>query len=328
MRATRNDILDSLRVVAIPTRTRFRGISVREAALWQGPEGWTEFSPFPEYRDEEAAQWLSAAIEFGHEQTPPILRSAINVNATVPAIAAHEIAGVLDRFPGCNTAKVKVAEENQTLRDDMERVRAVREYLGEDGKIRVDANGGWSVKEAEEALLALLPYGLEYAEQPCATVAELTILRQRLAHSRVLIAADESVRKAQDPIEVARQGAADIVVIKAQPLGGIRSALSISDAAGLPTVVSSALDTSVGLSMGLHLAGALPAQPFAAGLGTAALLGGDVTEAPLLPVNGQIEVRRVTPSESLLSRYAAPSDRTRWWEERITRCYKHLEDKI
>lgn len=310
--------------MALPLSTRFRGIDVREAMLLRGPHGWTEFSPFVEYDDEEASAWLAAAIDFGWSESPEPLRDSIPVNATLPAVAPALVRGVLDRFPGCRTVKVKVAERGQTLADDTARVAAARDYLGASGRVRVDANGGWSVAEAERALRALAGFDLEYAEQPCATVDELAELRVRVADLGIPIAADESVRKAADPLAVARAGAADILVIKAQPLGGIAAALAIVAEAGLPVVVSSALDTSVGLSMGARLAAAVTELPFDCGLGTAALLAADVTEAPLTPVDGAVPVRRVEVSERLLALHAAPDARAAWWRERLARCYAIL----
>ncbi len=318
------ELLETARVVALPLATRFRGLDVREAMLLRGPQGWTEFSPFVEYDDEEASAWLAAAIDFGWSESPESLRDSIPVNATLPAVAPEFVARVLDRFPGCRTVKVKVAERGQTLADDTARVAAARAYVGASGRIRVDANGGWSVDEAERALRALAAYDLEYAEQPCATVDELAGLRAGVADLGIPIAADESVRKAADPLAVARAGAADLLVIKAQPLGGISSALAIVAEAGLPVVVSSALDTSVGLSMGAHLAAAVADLPFDCGLGTAALLAADVTEAPLTPVDGAVPVRRVEVSERLLALHAAPDARAAWWRERLARCYAIL----
>jgi O-succinylbenzoate synthase len=195
---------------------------------------------------------------------------------TVPTISPADVAGILARFPGCRTAKVKVAAPGQTLTDDVARLRAVRDALGPEGRIRVDANGLWNVDEAEHAIHALAEFDLEYVEQPCATIEELAEIRERTAYLGVPIAADESVRRSTDPLAVARAGAADILVIKAQPLGGIRAALSIIGQSGLPVVVSSALDTSVGLSMGAHLAAAIPELQFDCGLGTVALLAADV----------------------------------------------------
>ncbi|MET0989428.1 MAG: o-succinylbenzoate synthase [Glaciihabitans sp.] len=319
-----NDLLATARVVSLPLSTRFRGIDTREAVLFEGPEGWTEFSPFVEYSDVEAATWLAAAIDFGWNPTPAVLQEKVLVNATMPAVDASAVEGVLARFPGCRTVKVKVAEPGQLLADDVARVARVRELLGPDGRIRVDANGNWNVDEAETAIHAFAPYDLEYVEQPCTTIDELAEIRTRVKYMGIPIAADESVRKVDDPLEVARAGAADILIIKAQPLGGIPAALRIVVEAGLPVVVSSALDTSVGLSMGAFLAASLPDLSFDCGLGTAALLAADVTDAPLLPVNGQIDVRRVDVSAALLDRYAADAERTEWWLERVERCHALL----
>ena len=231
-----SDLLESARVVALPMHTRFRGVDTREALLFEGPEGWAEFSPFVEYADAEAATWLAAAIDFGWRPQPAPLRDSIRVNATVPAVAADRVAEVLVRFSGCRTAKVKVAEPGQTLADDIARVRAVRGAMGPEGRIRVDANGLWNVDEAEHAVHALNEYDLEYIEQPCATVPELAELRQRVKYLGIPVAADESIRKSSDPLAVARAGAADILVIKAQPLGGVTHALQIVAAAGLPAI--------------------------------------------------------------------------------------------
>lgn len=324
MHPTLDVLLGSARVVALPLASRFRGIEVREAVLFEGPKGWTEFSPFTEYADAEASAWLAAAIDFGWGEPAPVLRDSIGVNATMPAVAAAGVAAILARFPGCRTVKVKVAEAGQELADDVARVAAVRELLGPEGRIRVDANGAWNVDEAEHAIHAFAAFDLEYVEQPCAGVDELVQVRQRVKYMGIPIAADESVRKADDPLAVARAAAADILVIKAQPLGGITAALRIVADAGLPVVVSSALETSVGISMGLHLAAAIPGLELDCGLGTAALLAADVTDAPLIPVDGALEVRRVVPSAQLLDRYAATGDRTNWWLGRIARCYALL----
>ncbi|MCC6270546.1 MAG: o-succinylbenzoate synthase, partial [Microbacteriaceae bacterium] len=291
--------------------------------LLQGPCGWTEFSPFAEYDDAEAATWLAAALNFGWHEPPPAVRTSIRVNATLPAVPAAAVPEVLGRFAGCRTVKVKVAQSGQTLADDIDRVESARAVLGADGRLRVDANGGWSLDQAERAIRMLAPFDLEYVEQPCASIRELSELRARIAYLGIPVAADESVRKANDPLAVARAGAADILVIKAQPLGGISTALSIVADAGLPVVVSSALDTSVGLAMGAYLAAAIPVLDFDCGLGTAALLAADVTHNALLPVDGEIPVRRVDVSDTLLDRFAASPQRTAWWIDRLTRC-RHL----
>ncbi len=319
------EILTHARVVTLPMVTRFRGITMREAALFEGPQGWTEFSPFVEYDDAEAANWLRAAIDFGWRETPTPLRQSIPVNATIPGVPADDVAEVLSRFPGCRTAKVKVAAGDQTLADDVARVRATRAALGPEGRVRVDANGGWNIDEAEHALHALAEFDLEYAEQPCASVEELAELRRRTAYMGIPIAADESVRRASDPLAVAAAGAADLIVIKAQPLGGIRRALAIAAQAGLPVVVSSALDTSIGLSMGAHLAACIPELEYDCGLGTASLLAADVTLDPLTPEAGSIPVRRVLPDAALLGQYAAAPARRDWWIARIARAYTVLE---
>jgi O-succinylbenzoate synthase len=319
-----NDLIDTARVVSLPLANRFRGIEVREAVLFEGPQGWTEFSPFLEYGDEESAAWLAGAIDFGWTPSPTALRTSIRVNATLPAVSAERVAAILDRFPGCRTVKVKVAEPGQSLADDVARVAAVRAYLGPEGRIRVDANGLWNLDEAEHAIHALNQYDLEYVEQPCASVEELAEIKKRVKYMGVPVAADESVRKAEDPLAVARANAANILIVKAQPLGGVTTALGIVAEAGLPVVVSSALDTSIGLSMGLHLAAAVPQLDYDCGLATAALLAADVTDEPLLPVDGAIELRRVVPSSALLDRHAASADRTDWWLQRVERCHALL----
>ena len=320
MHPSLDELKATARVVALPLVTRFRGIETREALLLEGPKGWTEFSPFAEYDDAESAAWLRAAINFGWSELPVPLRDTVRVNATMPAVTPDRVAGVLERFSGCRTVKVKVADRGQTLADDVARVAEVRRLMGPDGRIRVDANGGWNVDEAERAVHALAPFDLEYLEQPCSSIAELAELRARIRYLDILIAADESVRRAEDPLEVARSGAADLLVIKAQPLGGITAALRLIDEAGLPVVVSSALDTSVGISMGLALAARIPHLDYDCGLGTAALLVADVTDEPLLPVNGELPVRRVIPSEHLLGKHAATPERTAWWLARLSRC--------
>jgi len=310
-------------VVALPMRVRFRGITTREAVVLRGPAGWTEFSPFVEYDDAEAAAWLRATVDFGWTDHEPAADS-VPVNATVPAIAAADVADLLARYPGCTTAKVKVAEPGTTVDDDVARVAAVRRVMGPEATVRIDANGLWSVEQAAAALERLAPFDLQYAEQPCATVPELAELRSRIAGLGVRVAADESVRKASDPLAVARAGAADVLVVKAQPLGGITAARAVIADAGLPCVVSSALDTSVGLGMGAFLAAAAMTPGYAAGLGTAAMFAGDVTTDPLLPVGGRVPVRRVGVAAELVERYAASPERTAWWRARVARVHALL----
>jgi o-succinylbenzoate synthase len=281
-------LLDSLRAFAIPMRTRFRGITVREGALIEGPAGWGEFSPFAEYGPRECARWLACALEAAATGWPAPVRDRVPVNVTVPAVgpaAAH----ALVTSSGCRTAKVKVAERGQSLADDVARVEAVRDALGSDGAIRVDANGAWDTGQARRALRELGAFGLEYAEQPCATLAEMAELRRTVD---VPLAADESIRRAEDPLTVRATGSCDIVVLKAQPLGGVRAALAVAQACGLPVVVSSAVETSVGLAAGVAFAAALPELRYACGLATMSLLDGDVTAAPLATRTGMLPVAR------------------------------------
>jgi o-succinylbenzoate synthase len=315
-----------MRVVSIPMRVRFRGVRFREAALIRGPNGWGEFAPFAEYDDAESSRWLAAAIEAAWAGWPDPLRGSVPVNATVPAVPADEVAGILQRYDGCSTAKVKVAEQGQALADDIDRVAAVREVMGPAARVRVDANGGWTVAEATNALGRLAAYGLEYAEQPCASVEDLSSLRVRLARNGidVLVAADESIRKASDPMRVVREEAADVIVVKVAPLGGVQAALLVARECGLPTVVSSALDTSVGIRAGLALAAALPELPFACGLGTVELLAGDITDDSLVPRGGSIVVRDPNVDPVLLDRWQAPAERRQWWRERLTGCHRLL----
>lgn len=320
------EVLAGLRVVSVPLRVRFRGVTEREVALLEGPAGWGEFGPFLEYAPAEASRWLAAALEAAYTGWPPPVRDEIPCNATVPAVSVAEVAGVLARFDGVATVKVKVAERGQTLADDVARVAEVRALSGSSARIRVDANGGWSVAEATEALRRLGAYGLEYAEQPCATVEELRDLRLALARAGtdVPVAADESIRRASDPLRVAREDAADLVVVKVAPLGGVRAALAVVEACGLPAVVSSALDTSVGIAAGVALAAALPALDHACGLGTVNLLAGDVAHPSLVPRAGVLPVGPVAPDPALLDRWAAPAPRVAWWRQRLADCWELL----
>ncbi len=309
------DVLDRLHVVALPMRVRFRGITVREVALIDGPVGWGEFGAFLEYEPPEAAHWLAAGIEAAYSEPPSPLRDRIPINATVPAVGADQVPEVLARFPGARTAKVKVAEPGQSLADDVARVNAVRALVP---TVRVDANGGWTVDEAAAAATALTADGpLEYMEQPCATVPELAELRRRVD---VPIAADESIRKADDPLHVVRSKAADIAVLKVAPLGGVHKLLEIAAQIDIPIVVSSALDSAVGIGQGLLAAAALPELRYACGLGTGGLFVEDICEA-VAPVDGYLPVRPATPDPARLDALAAPVDRRQWWIDRIAACY-------
>ncbi|MGH3360234.1 MAG: o-succinylbenzoate synthase [Nocardioidaceae bacterium] len=296
---------------SIPMRTRFRGITVREGMLLRGDAGWGEFSPFWDYDAQESRPWLDAANESASAGWPGPVRQRIPVNCTVPAVGPERAAAVVRASAGCRTAKVKVAEPGQSLADDAARVEAVRDALGPTGRIRVDANGGWDVDDAVRALRLLdrAAGGLEYAEQPTATVEDLATVRRRVD---VLVAADESIRRAHDPIRVKRLDAADVAVLKVQPLGGVRACLRIAEQIGLPVVVSSALETTIGIAAGVALAAALPELPYACGLATTQLLTADVVDAPLVPVDGELPVVLPQPSQDLSGVLADEQTAARW----------------
>jgi O-succinylbenzoate synthase len=295
--------------------TRFRGITVREGVLVEGPAGWGEWSPFADYSPEVCEPWLRCAEEAAAADWPEPLRSEVPVNATIPVVPPEVAHAVVSRS-GCTTAKIKVADPGVSLGDDLARVEAVRDALGPSGRIRVDANGAWSVDEAVAALRELdrAAGGLEYAEQPCASVEELAAVRRRLD---VPIAADESIRRVEDPYRVRDLGAADVAVLKVQPLGGVRACLRIAEDIGLPVVVSSALETSLGLAAGVALAAALPTLDHACGLATRALLTGDVASPELVPAGGMLPVVTPAVDAALLDGVAAAPDRVAWWEERM-----------
>ncbi|SFO99692.1 O-succinylbenzoate synthase [Geodermatophilus dictyosporus] len=303
--------IDELAVWSVPMRTRFRGIDVRDGVLVRGPGGWGEFSPFWDYDAAESRRWWAAAAEAAAGDWPPPVRDTVPVNVTVPAVDAERAHAIVSAS-GCRTAKVKVAEPGQTAADDLARVEAVRDALGPDGAVRVDANAAWDVDTAVVRIGQLDRVGLEYVEQPCAGLAELAALRRRVD---VRVAADEVVRRAADPLAVDLREACDVVVLKVQPLGGVRAALRVAEAHGLPCVVSSALESSVGIAAGVALAAALPELPFACGLATVALLAQDVSSAPLLPVDGALPVRAVAPDRR--AAVAADDDVTARWTGRL-----------
>ncbi len=306
------DLLHSARVVSLPMRAAFRGITTREALIFDGPAGWGEFSPFVEYDDDESAAWLAAGIEAAYQGPPTALRQEIPLNATVPAVPAADVAAILARYPGASTAKVKVAEPGQTLNDDVARVAAARAVVDH---VRIDANGNWTPAQAISAIKAI--GDVQYVEQPCATVEELAQVRRAVS---VPIAADESIRRATDPMRVVSLDAADIAVLKVAPLGGMRAVLRLADQIGIPVVVSSALDTAVGISAGVAAAAALPTLDLACGLGTGAMFQCDVA-APFIPDLGVVRPRAVEPNAELP---LAPPDRREWWLDRLRRCHAVL----
>lgn len=307
-----DSILESIRVVVLPTKTNFRSVQVREVALLEGPAGWGEFSPFLEYDAKECVPWLVSAIEAALITAPRSIRNEICVNATLPALnKKEEISEVLSWYPGCTSVKVKVGSD---LHEDLVRIAHVRELVP-NAQIRIDVNGNWSVDHAITSINAIYEnVELEYVEQPCGTLEELRELKGRL-QVPVLITGDEVIRKSTDPLGIDLQGAVDIVMLKVAPLGGIKRCLEIAEAHGLPVVVSSALDSAVGISYGLKLAAALPELHYACGLGTGQLLTNDVAILPI--IDGAIAVNSVTPDATSLNKYAISPQRLDWWRKRV-----------
>jgi len=311
-------------VFELPMTVRFRGLTRRRGLLLHGLAGWAEFSPFEEYDDAESSWWLRAALETAEVGPPAPVRDRVAVNCTVPAVGPDSAAEVVRTSRGCTTAKVKVAEPGQTLADDVARVGAVRDALGPTGRVRVDANGGWAEEEAVRAIATLVEFGLEYVEQPCRTLDELRAVRARVD---VPIAADESIRKASDPLLVREREAADVAVLKVQPLGGARRCLELAEQLDLPVVVSSALESSVGLAAGVALAAALPELPYACGLATASMLGRDVVDRPFVVEGGHLAVRRLEVDPGVLEdvRLRGPAEIE--WLDRLARCRALLQDR-
>ncbi|BDV25128.1 O-succinylbenzoate synthase [Corynebacterium ulcerans] len=332
--ATLDEILERAHVVALPMAVPFRGVTTREALLIEGPAGWGEFAPFADYTPEESAHWLSSGLEMAYQGPPEAMRDCVEVNGTIPAVDSGRVPEVMAHFAGCRTFKVKVAEKGQSLADDVARVAAVREVLPS-AIVRVDANRGWSVDQAFSAAQQLGP--LDYMEQPCATVAELVELRQRLIRAGlfVRVAADESIRRAEDPYEVARAQGADVAVVKAAPLGGPRTLLRIAEfmrARGLDITVASALDTGVGMNAGLAAVAALPKHtddedfdvpPAAAGLATQRLFVEDIT-APRHIVDGHLTVDMLAPDPDRLSELSVSGHRRDAWLQRLQDSWEFL----
>ncbi|MGO3796970.1 MAG: o-succinylbenzoate synthase [Pauljensenia sp.] len=312
--------IDRVLLHHLPMAIRFRRVTAREGLLLHGPAGWGEAAPFWDYDAGESSTWLASALECALHAAPPVRRESVPVNVTVPVCSPQEAARRVRDSGGCATAKVKVADPGASLAEDVDRVAAVREALdatvGTRGRIRVDANAAWSVAGAIEAVRALdrAAGGLEYVEQPCPSVEELAEVRRRVD---VPIAADESIRRAEDPLAVARAGAADVAVVKVAPLGGIQRALEVARASGLEVVISSALESSVGLAAGVRAAAALPRLDHACGLATAQLLAADVTARPLLPEGGAITVRDIAPDEDLIGAHPLPGGAEERWRERL-----------
>ena len=300
-------VLEALELhpVRIPMRHRFRRVDHREAVLIKGPRGWGEFSPFPDYPPEVTTRWLAAALELACTDLPQPKRQTIPVNVTIPAVDP-QTATALVLESGATTAKVKIGNPGDNEEVDEARVGAVRDVLGPHGNVRVDVNAAWDVDTASKRLERLNRYDLQYAEQPVATVDEMVELRRRVP---VPIAADELVRQSPHPLQVIEAGGADVLVVKVQPMGGVGRVVDLAGRAGIPVVISSALETSIGMYGGLLAAALLNELPFACGLGTVALIEGDPTLDPLVPSDGVLEVRRPEPDPDLLARWRPERDR-------------------
>ena len=316
------EVMTDMSVISIPTRTDFRGVNTREAAIFRGPQGWSEFSPFVEYQAKEATPWLSAALEAAYKPWPKSYRNKIAINATLPRVNPDRVPEILARFPGASTIKIKVND----FQNDSYLVESALDFNPE-AKIRLDVNGGWSL---EEARLNLYDYNLrfgnvfEYIEQPCLELSDLAKLKAEIP---MKIALDESIRKAlaSDFSEFEKFG--DIAIIKWQPSGGFVNAQKLISKIGLPVIISSALETSVGISHGLALAAAQPELNFACGLGTVSLLTEDVVTEPAVLVDGFLEVRSCSPDLDKLSKLVAPADRKLWWEDRITEIWNSQSEE-
>ena len=327
MKPRLNDLVATAKVVSIPLRTKFRGLTERELLVFEGPNGWSEWAAFTEYKDEEAATWLQAAIEWGFDKVPEPVRKQVPVNAILPAVPANEVAKVLGRAGKFSTVKIKVADPKQTIADDLARILEVRN-LYPDVKLRLDANGGYTAPQALELIaeLEINSIELEFFEQPVATIAELAELRVEIAKrgQKIKLAADESVRKSSDPLAVELAGAADLLVLKSAPLGGINSALAVANSSNLEICASSAMQSSIGLAAELHFASCLPELNYDAGLGTGFLFGGDLTADRLIPENGVLELRRPKINTSSLEILKAEDHRFDWWVARLERCSRIL----
>ena len=307
-----HQLLETLRVIALPTKTNFRGITVREVALFKGEYGWAEFSPFLEYDDEEASHWLVSAIEAATTPRPQLFHTSVAVNGTIPALNdSDQLKAIVESFPGVKSFKVKVGNSPA---EDLARVNEIRR-LRPEVRIRIDVNGLWSVDQAEQFLNSV--GDIEYVEQPCATIEELRELKKRIS---VKIVGDEILRKADNPFDIELADAVDYLMLKVQPLGGIKRAHAIANHHKLPVVVSSALESAVGIKYGLELAASFDEMRFDCGLGTGSLLAKDVAQLPI--VDGKIEITEFEPQLDGLD--VAP-DRYEWWKNRIMRTAELLK---
>jgi O-succinylbenzoate synthase len=299
-------------------RTTFRSLDIRETALFKGENGWGEFAPFVEYSDQESLPWLESAIEAADKALSPALRESIPINATVPASNDEaEIEQILSWYPGVANVKIKVGTG---IKGDLARVQEVRKHLPK-AKVRIDVNGSWSVKEALSNINTIYEVTgdlLEYVEQPVASLDELKQLKEGMSVD-VKIAGDEVLRKAKDPFAISLDGAIDILMLKVSPLGGIKRAMDLAIHHKLPVVVSSALESAVGISHGLALAARVPNLDYACGLGTSALFNQDVSDIPI--ISGAIKVKNYPIEIVQIERHELKGERLEWWRNRISRVW-------
>ena len=318
MSLTLEEALASLRVLALPMRTTFRSLNIRETALIKGENGWGEFAPFVEYSDQESLPWLESSIEAADKALSPALREFIPINATVPASNDEaEIEQILSWYPGVDTVKIKVGTG---IKEDLARIKAARKYLPK-AKIRIDVNGSWRVDDAFININAIYEVTgdlLEYVEQPVASLGELKQLKEGMSVD-VKIAGDEVLRKAKDPFAISLDGAIDILMLKVSPLGGIKRAMDLASHHKLPVVISSALESAVGISHGLALAARIPKLDYACGLGTSALFNQDISDIPI--ISGAIKVKNYPIDLDRVERYELKGERLEWWRNRISRVW-------
>lgn len=322
-------MLPELHVFALPLKHRFRGVSVREGVLFEGPSGWAEFAPFTDHTDEHAGRWLTAAIEQAYGVWPRLTRTAVPVNAIVPTVDAETTRHYVDDALASGITTIKTKVGSPVFDDDVARVAAIRQALddaGVDGAIRIDVNQGWTLEQAIERLTVLdaIADGLEYVEQPVADAADLAALRRAVD---VRVAVDESIRLEGDPLQAISRARefADVVVLKSIPLGGVRAALAVAELTDLPVVVSGSLDSRIGLTSGLWFAGAMPELPYACGLATSALLAADVAATTIS--DGTIAVARATPGNldpAGLVTEAMVAD----WHARFERAWKYADTEL
>jgi len=307
-------VFQDLEILAIPTRTSFRGITTREVAIFRGSAGWSEFAPFVEYEASEAKSWMQAALEAAYKPWPELKRAEIEINATLPRVSADRVPEILKRFPGAKSIKIKVDD----FEVDSDLVEAALDFNPE-VKIRLDVNGGWDLKQA---LLNLYNYHLrfgnvfEYIEQPVFELTDLKLLKSEIP---MKIAVDESIRKALNSDLSVLKDCADVAIIKWAPGGGFENTKKLIKEIGLPVVISSALDTGIGISHGLALAASQETLDYACGLGTISLFESDICLAENAMKDGKLKVNRAIPDEILVEKYRASADRRLWWEERITK---------